>query len=127
MTFILTSCIITMEIEMDHLTLDEHSRQILRLFLADRERPYKISYQRWNEITFASTKKIMHDELAEVLDLYGYHLLEMLMLPIDAKISLIHSMKFQVEKDGGYVPSTDVRHILDIDRIRRNINEEQIR
>ena len=107
--------------QMDFLVLDKHSRNLLCLWLSGRERPYKISFVRWGKLKSGSTAKLSHTELAEILDLYGYHLLELLQLPVDAKVSLIRSMKFQIEKDGGLTPSADVRQILDIDRMRRRM------
>ena len=104
----------------DFLILDEHSRNILRLWLSGRERPYNISFVRWSKLKSGSTAKLFHTELAEILDLYGYHLLEVLMLPVDAKVSLLNSMKTQVEQNGRYIPSDEIRNILDLARVKRD-------
>jgi len=106
---------------LEFLLLDEKSRNLLRLWLSGRERPYGITYVRWSKLKSGSTAKLAHNELAEIMDRFGPQILDLLMLPIDAKTSLIGSMRFQVEKDGGLVPSTDVHHILDIARVKQEM------
>lgn len=74
---------------MDFLILDYHSRQILRLWLSGRERLHNILRVRWAELKSASTAKISHNELAEIIDCYGPKILDLLMLPMKAKIGFL--------------------------------------
>ena len=74
---------------MDFLILDEHSRQILRLWLSGRERLHNIDRVRWAELTSASTGKISHNELAEIIDCYGPKVLDLLMMPLETKIEIL--------------------------------------
>ena len=97
---------------MDFIVLDEQSRTILRLWLSGREHPYQITYQRWADLKSESTDRLGHDELAEIIDLYGHLIFDLLMLPQEDKASLIVSMKLQYQKDNGMLPSTDVRRML---------------
>lgn len=97
---------------MDLITLDEQSRTILRLWLSGREHPYQITYQRWAELKSGSTDHITHQELAEIIDLYGHLIFDLLILPREDKASLIISMKLQHQKDNGMLPSSDVRRML---------------
>lgn len=71
---------------MDFLILDEHSRQILRLWLSGREKLHNISYVRWAALKSASTAKIFHYELAEIIDCLGDKILDLLVLPLDKKM-----------------------------------------
>ena len=70
---------------MDFLILDEASRNILRLWLSGRERIKTISYVRWAALKSASTAKITHNELAEIVDCFGDEILDLLVLPLDKK------------------------------------------
>ena len=70
---------------MDFLILDEHSRLILRLWLSGRERLKNISPVRWASLKSASTAKIFHNELAEIIDCTGPKILDLLALPLDKK------------------------------------------
>lgn len=69
----------------DFLILDEASRNILRLFLSGREKLHNISYTRWAALKSASTAKIFHNELAEIIDCLGDEILDLLVLPLDKK------------------------------------------
>lgn len=71
------------------LILDEHSRNILRLWLSGRERLHNIDPIRWAELKSASTAKISHNELAEIIDCYGSKILDLLMLPLDTKAEML--------------------------------------
>lgn len=71
---------------MDFLILDEASRNILRLWLSGQERIKTISYVRWAALKSASTAKIFHYELAEIIDCLGDKILDLLMLPLDKKM-----------------------------------------
>ena len=69
----------------DFLILDEHSRQILRLWLSGRERLHNIDPVRWAELKSASTGCISHNELAEIIDCFGPKILDLLMMPLETK------------------------------------------
>ena len=71
------------------LVLDEHSRQILRLWLSRRERLHNIDHIRWAELKSASTARISHNELAEMMDCYGPKILDLLMMPLDTKKEIL--------------------------------------
>jgi len=74
---------------MDFLVLDEHSRQILRLWLSGRERLHNIDPVRWAEFKSASTAKISHNELAEIIDCTGPKILDLLMMPLETKKEIL--------------------------------------
>ena len=74
---------------MNFLILDEHSRQILRLWLSGRERLHNISRVRWAKIKSASTAKITHNELAEIIDCTGPKILDLLMMPLETKKEIL--------------------------------------
>lgn len=69
----------------DFLILDEHSRQILRLWLSGREKLHNIASLRWVALKSASTAKITHNELAEIIDCFGPKILDLLMMPMETK------------------------------------------
>ena len=71
------------------LVLDEHSRNILRLWLSARERLHNINPVRWAELESASTAKIYHNELAEIIDCFGPKILDLLMLPMETKAEVL--------------------------------------
>ena len=74
---------------MDFLVLDEHSRQILRLWLSGWERLHNIDPVRWAEFKSASTAKISHNELAEIIDCYGPKILDLLLMPMEMKKEIL--------------------------------------
>ena len=74
---------------MDFLVLDYHSRQILRLWLTGRERLHNIDPVRWAELKSASTAKISHNELAEIIDCTGPKILDLLMMPLETKKEIL--------------------------------------
>jgi len=74
---------------MDFLVLDYHSRQILRLWLSGRERLHNIDPIRWAELKSASTAKISHNELAEIIDCTGPKILDLLMMPLETKKEIL--------------------------------------
>jgi len=74
---------------MDFLVLDYHSRLILRLWLSGRERLHNIDPVRWAELKSASTAKISHNELAEIMDCYGPKIMDLLLLPLETKKELL--------------------------------------
>ena len=81
---------------MNFLILDEASRNILRLWLSGRERLHNIDRVRWAEFKSASTAKISHNELAEIIDCTGPKILDLLMLPLKAKAEFISLNKEQM-------------------------------
>ena len=83
---------------MDFLLLDQHSRTILRLWLSCRERPHQISRIRWANLKSGVTAQLFHSELSELIDLYGYKLFDLLMLPLEEKETLIQSMRVQTDE-----------------------------
>ena len=74
---------------MDFLVLDEHSRQIVRLWLSGRERLHNIDRLRWAEFKAASTAEITHNELAEIIDCYGPKILDLLLMPLETKKEIL--------------------------------------
>jgi len=74
---------------MDFLVLDYHSRHILRLWLSGRERLHNIDPVRWAELKSASTAKISHNELAEIIDCTGPKILDLLMMPLETKKEIL--------------------------------------
>ena len=81
---------------MDFLILDEHSRNILRLWLSGRERLHNISYIRWAALKSASIAKIYPYELAEIVDCTGPKILDLLVLSLDEKAELLTLNKEQI-------------------------------
>jgi len=81
--------------EENFLILDEHSRQILRLWLSGRERLHNIDPIRWAEFKSASTAEITHNELAEIIDCYGPKILDLLMMPLKNKEQILGLGKLQ--------------------------------
>ena len=73
----------------DFLVLDEHSRQILRLWLSGRERLHNIVPTRWAALKSASTAEISHNELAEIIDCFGPKILDLLMMPMETKKEIL--------------------------------------
>jgi len=74
---------------MDFLILDEASRNILRLWLSGRERLKNISPVRWSALKSASTAKIFHNELAEIIDCFGPKILDLLAMPLETKKEIL--------------------------------------
>ena len=73
----------------DFLVLDYHSRQILRLWLSGREKLHTISYVRWVALKSASTARISHNELAEIIDCFGPKILDLLLEPLETKKAIL--------------------------------------
>ena len=78
------------------LILDEASRNILRLWLSGREKLHNISYVRWAKLKSASTAKLFHYELAEIVDCTGPKILDLLALSLDKKGELLTLNKEQI-------------------------------
>ncbi len=74
---------------MNFLVLDEHSRQILRLWLSGRERLHNINPDRWDALKSASTAEISHNELAEIIDCFGPKILDLLLEPLETKKAIL--------------------------------------
>jgi len=81
---------------MDFLILDEASRNILRLWLSGRERLHNISYIRWAALKSASTAKLFHYELAEIVDCTGNKNHKHLALSLHKKDELINEERIQL-------------------------------
>jgi len=73
---------------MDSLLLDEHSRNIIRLWLSGRERPGNISYVHWAKLKSGSTAILAYNELAEIVDAFGYRIIDLLRISLDTEIEL---------------------------------------
>jgi len=78
------------------LVLDEHSRQIIRLWLSGRERLHNIDPVRWAFFKAAASAKISHNELAEIIDCYGPKILDLLMLPLETKRELLELGELEI-------------------------------